>query len=377
MNDHNSEDLRRTPLYNSHAKLNAKFVPFGGWEMPVQYSSIIEEHRTVRTAVGIFDVSHMGEVLVAGSGARAFLQRMVTNDVSKIQISSAQYSMLLNEEGGVVDDLIIYRLKEEEYLLCVNASNTEKDYKWICSKVGQEKVSLENLSSEYAQIAVQGPNARKLCARAFAVSEESFLVSNFKSFTLKHVPYEGRDLLVVSTGYTGEDGFEIFIPADKAAGVWDSLMDIGADLGVKPIGLGARDTLRFEACLPLHGHEIRDDLDPITSGLSWAICFEKDEFIGKSKLLPIRDNGPKKRLVGLEVVDRGIVRDGAKVFAGNREIGWVTSGTFCPTLNKACALAVVESSYAEVGTKLGAQVRDKMITVEVIKKPFYRRSNGR
>lgn len=369
--------LKRTPLFSCHEELGGRFVEFGGWEMPVQYSGITEEHTAVRTAAGLFDVSHMGEVIVSGPRALDFLQYVTSNDVEKLAIGGAQYSLLLNEQGGVVDDIIVYRLANEKYLLCVNASNTDKDFAWL-QKHNSHKAVLENVSRDYAQVALQGPRAKDIIAKYFRIDENEFLIDEFPAFTFKicrSANFSG-DLIVARTGYTGEDGFEIFSPADAGATLWRDLLAVGKPLGLKPAGLGARDTLRLEVCYPLHGHELRDDLSALSAKLGWVIKFTKTNFIGRDTLLAHKERGLEQVLVGLEVLDPGIVRADAKIKdTDGSEIGWVSSGTKTPSVSRAVALGFVPPTHSAVGTKLAAIVRDRSISVCVVKTPFYKRSN--
>ena len=366
---------RRTPLYDVHIKAGARFTNFGGWEMPVQYSGIIDEHKTVRSHVGLFDVSHMGEILLHGHDAAAFLQHMVTCDVCKMRIGQACYALLLNSNAGVVDDLILYRLADDEYLLCVNASNTDKDFEWICNNRKDEAVEIINKSPDFAQVAVQGPKAREVVADALGLYHGDTCSKVIPFMTFQVLNWKGVDLILAASGYTGEDGFEIFCPPMAVSRLWERLIEFGESYHIKPIGLGARDTLRFEACYPLYGHELRDDVDPITSGLSWAISWGKGNFIGREVIESLRIEGTKEVLVCLEVIDRGIVRKGAKIYCGSRQIGSITSGTMSPTFNKALAMAIIDREFSKNGTELFAEVRDKMLKVQVVKKPFYKRSN--
>ncbi len=364
--------LKKTPLYDAHEKHGARFTEFGGWLMPVQYSGLVDEHVTVRTKAGLFDVSHMGEVFVRGPKAVEFLERVTTNNVSRLKDGEAQYSLVLNEKGGVVDDIIIYRLAAAEYLICVNAGNTEKDWAWFQEKNKSIGAELENASAAFGQIALQGPAARAILAAFLGVPAKEVSEASFPAFTFKRV----NDLIIAATGYTGEDGCEIFCPARETPAVWEKLMKCGEPFGLKPAGLGARDTLRLEACYPLHGHELTDDISPLCSGLGWVVHFDKD-FIGKEALVAEKEKGLPYRLVGLEVAERGIIRGETKLFDGNdEECGWVASGTMTPTLNKAVGLGFVRPKYAAVDTELKAQVRERFLKVRVIKKPFYKRRKG-
>jgi len=371
------ENLQRTPLYECHKRCGAKFVPFGGWDMPVQYSGVIDEHNTVRNAAGLFDVSHMGEISVRGKEAIKLLQYLTSNDLSKTVPGRAQYSFMLNERGGVVDDIITYCIAPDDYLICVNASNANKDFDWILKNNNTAAV-VENLSASYAQLAIQGPKATSILAKVFAVDVAALDAAVWRPFSFRNLVLKDRtifqgEMIVARTGYTGEDGFEVFCPANIGSALWDLFLEAGQGDGLKPIGLGARDTLRLEACLPLHGHELSDEICALSCGFPWVIKFDKGEFIGAEALKQQQQAGVKYQLIGMEVLDAGIVRDGAKLFAQEREVGWSSSGTKTPTLNKAIALGFVEKKYAEVGTELSAEVRGKQLKVRVVKTPFYKR----
>ncbi len=367
---------RSTPLYDEHKALGARFTEFSGWRMPVSYSGLVDEHLAVRNAAGLFDVSHMGEIFVSGPKASDFLQYVATNDLAKLRDGEAQYSLLLNEKGGVVDDIIIYRIAAENYLLCVNAGNAEKDWTWLneCNK--DFGAQLENASQDFGQVAVQGPKARTIVQRYLGngadLSQAAFRPFTFRSMTVQFQSGPA-ELIIACTGYTGEDGFEIFCPVEQLVELWRELLRAGAEDGLKPAGLGARDTLRLEACYPLHGHEICDDLTPLGAGLGWVINFEKP-FLGKDALLREKESGSAARLVGLEVIDPGIVREGARIFSSaGSEIGWVTSGTKPPTVQRSVALGFVPAEFATLGTSLTAEVRGKHLKLKVIRKPFYKR----
>lgn len=375
---------RRTPLYEDHRQLGAKFTEFSGWTMPVLYSGIIDEHHNVRNLAGLFDVSHMGEIRVSGEHALPFLQHLTTNDVSRLKVGEAQYSLLLNPDGGVIDDIIIYRLAANDYLLCVNAGNAEKDWNWI-QRSNTFGAKLENLSDSYGQLALQGPRAREILSRYLEQPAEEYSVENFRPFTFRIIRHKVRDfgiaeMIVACTGYTGEDGFEIFCPAGATSGLWQELLEVGAASGLKSIGLGARDTLRLEVCYPLHGHELRDDLNALWSAVGWVVKYDKGDFIGRDALVKEKERGLSKKLVGLEVLDRGIVRDGAKLFrtsdgeTPDGEVGWVSSGTKTPTVDKAVALAFVPPELSALGTQLLAEVRGKFLKVAVVSRPFYQRN---
>ena len=360
--------LRKTALYERHVEHGARFTEFGGWDMPVQYTGVIDEHNAVRNSVGIFDVSHMGEIFVEGPEAREYLQRVTTNDIEKLKIGKAQYSLLCNEQGGVVDDIIVYQLAEEKYLVCVNASNADKDFAWLVSK-NKSSAVIENRSADYGQIAVQGPKAELIFAEIFNAdfSLESFPAFTQKTFNLSQV--EG-ELLVARTGYTGEDGFEVFLPVQSSVALWDVLVEAGKKFGIKPAGLGARDTLRLEASYPLYGHELTGDIVALCSGVGWVIKLKKGDFIGRDALLEAKKVGLKWKLTGYLVKDKGIIREGAKIYANNREVGWVASGTKTPTLNAAIAMGFIERDLANSDELLEAEVRGRRLAVETVKTTF-------
>ncbi|MEK4098399.1 glycine cleavage system aminomethyltransferase GcvT [Bacillus sp. FSL E2-0195] len=362
--------LQRTPLFDVYAKYGGKTVDFGGWELPVQFSSIKEEHEAVRTGAGLFDVSHMGEVEVKGVDSLAFLQRVVTNDVSTLKVGGAQYTAMCYENGGTVDDLLIYKRGEEDYLLVINASNIEKDYEWLASHViGDAKVV--NVSSEVAQLAIQGPKAEGILQKV--VSED---LKEIKFFKFKNnILVDGIPALVSRTGYTGEDGFEIYCKSEDAAKLWEKLLEVGAEEGLKPCGLGARDTLRFEATLPLYGQELSKDITPIEAGIGFAVKPNKEaDFFGKETLKEQKENGASRKLVGIEVIERGIPRTHYPVLIGEEKIGEVTSGTQSPTLKKSIGLALIDVKYAAVDTEVEIEIRNKRVKAVVVPTPFYKRS---
>ncbi|SFI48615.1 MULTISPECIES: glycine cleavage system aminomethyltransferase GcvT [unclassified Bacillus (in: firmicutes)] len=362
--------LQRTPLFDVYAKYGGKTIDFGGWELPVQFSSIKEEHEAVRTAAGLFDVSHMGEVEVKGADSLAFLQRVVTNDVSILKVGGAQYTAMCYEDGGTVDDLLIYKRGEEDYLLVINASNIEKDYQWLASHVSGD-VQVVNVSSEIAQLAIQGPKAEGILQKV--VSED---LKEIKFFKFKdHVLVAGVEALVSRTGYTGEDGFEIYCKSEEAAKLWEKLLEVGEEGGLKPCGLGARDTLRFEATLPLYGQELSKDITPIEAGIGFAVKTNKEmDFFGKETLKEQKENGAPRKLVGIEVIERGIPRTHYSVYVGEEKIGEVTSGTQSPTLKKSIGLALIDVKYAAVDTEVEIEIRNKRVKAVVVPTPFYKRS---
>ncbi len=346
--------LRRTPLYGRHVEAGARMVPFAGYEMPVQYGGLSEEHRRVREAVGLFDVSHMGEIRVRGAGARAALQWLLTNAVLRVKDGQAQYNLLCNHEGGVVDDTVIYRLAEDDFLVCVNAANREKDLAWICEHNPEPGVSIEDESDAWVQIAVQGPRGPEVAA---SLAEPGLLALKRYRFTTGR--FAGVDgCIVARTGYTGEDGFEVFCPADRGVEVWDALLEAGAPHGILPCGLGARNTLRLEARMCLYGHELDEDHSPLAAGLGWATKLRKPGgFLGRDGILARKD---EPVLVGFVMTDRRIARDGMVITVEGRPVGKVTSGSRSPSTGKAIGLAYVEPEVAAPGTSIDVDVRGKI-----------------
>ncbi|MEW5847615.1 MAG: glycine cleavage system aminomethyltransferase GcvT [Myxococcota bacterium] len=359
-------DLLRTPLYEVHQRAGARLVPFAGYEMPVQYKGVIEEHEAVRNAVGLFDVSHMGEVEIRGPKALDVAQRLVTNDVAAIQDGQAVYSGLLNEKGGFVDDIVVYRFSPTRIFICVNASNRHKDFEWMRSQARGEAEVVDR-SDEFAQIAVQGPKAAQLVQRLTTTKLDDIKTYHFAVGEVAGV----KDVIISRTGYTGEDGFELYIPAQDGAQVWDALMDKGQDLGVRPIGLGARDTLRLEMKYALYGNDIDDDHTPLEAGLGWIVKLQKGDFIGKKVLEEQKARGVTRKLVGLEVEDGRIARHGYKVVdEKGAVIGEVTSGTQSPSLKKAIAMAYVPTALSAVDSRVLVDIRGKPAPARVVKTPF-------
>lgn len=361
--------LKRTVLFNHYAEHGGKTIDFGGWDLPVQFSSIKAEHEAVRTNAGLFDVSHMGEVLVTGEGALSYLQKMMTNDVSKLQDGQAQYTAMCYEDGGTVDDLLIYKRGDGNYLLVVNASNLEKDLEWMNRHV-TEGVQIENQSSSYALLALQGPKAEKVLQMLTDIPLNEIKFFRFQ----ENVSICGQKVLISRTGYTGEDGFELYASPEATVVLWQAILMAGAGEGVVPAGLGARDTLRFEAGLPLYGQELSADISPLEAGLGFVVKLNKEvDFLGKEALLKQKENGVPRKLVGLEMIDKGIPRNGYKVFIGEEEIGEVTTGTQSPTLNKNIGFALLKTEHAIEGTGVIVQVRKRMLKAVVIATPFYKR----
>lgn len=364
-----SESLKRTVLFDSYAAYGGKTIDFGGWELPVQFSSIKAEHEAVRTKAGLFDVSHMGEVLVTGEGALSYLQKMVTNDVSKLKDGQAQYTAMCYENGGTVDDLLIYKRGDNNYLLVVNASNIDKDLEWMNSHA-TDNVEIVDASSSYALLALQGPIAQEVLQ---TLTDEP--LADIKFFRFKeNVDISGHRVLVSRTGYTGEDGFEIYGSPEAIVALWSVILKAGANEGVVPAGLGARDTLRFEAGLPLYGQELSKDISPLETGIGFVVKVNKEEnFFGKEVLASQKENGVPRKLVGVEMIDKGIPRTGYKVFLGEEQIGEVTTGTQSPTLKKNIGFALLNSEHTAEGTEIEVEIRAKRLKAVIIATPFYKR----
>ena len=359
--------MKRTPLYARHRELGAKMVEFGGWEMPVQYSGIVDEHVATRTAAGLFDISHMGQINVRGTDALAFLEHISTQNVASIPVHSSNYSLLCYPDGGIVDDIFIYHLPDR-YLVVVNASNADKDDAWMREHAQGFAVEIDNISDQTSMFALQGPVADTILDR---VADIDALALPFHGVTegvlLGHVP-----ATIARTGYTGEDGFEVFFRNEHAVEVWNALLETGAADGLKPIGLGARDSLRFEPKLALYGHEIDATINPYEAGLGWVVKLDKGPFVAREALQQIKAEGPRRRLVGLEMIGRGIARGGYPVTtAEGTLIGEVTTGMPAPTLGKNLALALVQSGNTKIGTELDVLVRGKPVRAQVVKTPFY------
>jgi aminomethyltransferase len=369
--------IRKTALNAVHRQMGAKMVDFNGWDMPVEYPAsincgIINEHMVVRTGVGIFDVSHMGDIRLAGPQALAAVQHISMNDASKLAINQAQYSALLYPEGTFVDDVIVHRLGEEEYLLVINAGTREKDFGWVRDHTRQFDCAVENLSNDFTQIAIQGPKAVDLLQKLTDADLSAVKFYWVTRGTLCGLP----NILMGRTGYTAEDGFEIYIPADEAtsARVWNEILAAGKEFCVVPCGLGARNTLRLEGALSLYGHEISDTINVWEAGLGRFCKMDKPAFLGKATLEKATANGVIRSLVGLEMVERGIARDGFKVLdISGKEIGYVTSGSPSPFLKKNIALAYVPTKFAEVGTQVKVEVRGQGVGAVVVPTPFYKR----
>lgn len=368
--------LQHTALTSRHEALGARMVPFAGWYMPVQYSGILNEHRTVRTAAGLFDLGHMGQVRVTGPDALDYLQQITTNDVSVLQPGEAQYSMLPNPTGGVIDDIIVYRLQDEPgYFVVINAANHDKDVAWLKKQraaLQRLDVEVNDVSDELGMIAIQGPNALEIVA---GITETP--LAELKPFSCMSATVAGIPVLAARTGYTGEDGFEFYVPQESTAALWDALMAAGESLGLAPIGLGARDTLRLEARMPLYGNELADDISPLEAGVGWAVKLDKGDFVGRDAIARLKEDGVPRKTVGFRLVERaGSARHGYEVQVDGRAVGVVTSGGRSPSLGEEIGLALVDADVAGVGKPLDIMIRGRAVRAEQVKLPFYRRSKS-
>lgn len=357
--------LKRTSLYDAHRAAGAKLIEFGGWEMPVQYTGILEEHKAVRSTVGLFDISHMGEIEIKGPRALEVVQQLTTNDAAKLAVNQVQYAALCYPHGGIVDDLTVYRLGPEHFFFCVNAANIEKDYEWILQHAHGE-ADISNISAQVAQLAVQGPNAQ---ATLQALCDIQLEALQYYWAAQGHV--QGVEALISRTGYTGEDGFELYCPAPQGPELWTALLQAGQPHGIKPIGLGARDTLRLEMAYALYGNDITAETTPLQAGLGWIVKLQKGEFIGREALLQERATGVQRKLVGFEMIDRGVARSHYGILAEGQRVGEVTSGTMSPSLNKAIGLGYLGAEYAKVGTEISIDIRGKLARARVTQTPFY------
>lgn len=362
------ENIKFTCLHDKHVELGAQMSPFGGFDMPIQYEGIVEEHNAVRNHCGIFDVSHMGEVFVSGKDAEKFVNMIFTNNVSGAEPGKCLYGMMLHPDGGTVDDLLVYVMGDDEYLLVINAANIGKDVEWIRSHAAGYDVKIDHQSDNIGEIAVQGPDAEKILKKVTGVDAIADLT--FYTFG-KYKIYDGLEVIISRTGYTGEDGFEVYAPRDITRMLWDDLIAAGA----KPCGLGCRDTLRFEVGLPLYGDELADDITPIEASLGMFVKVDKPEFIGRDAIVAQKENGAPRKLVGLEILDRAIARHGAEVLdADDNVIGTVTTGYRGISVDKSIAMALVDSRYAALDTPLKVKVRRKVFPAKVISKKFYKKS---
>lgn len=359
---------KKTALFETHQKLKAQIVDFAGWQMPLRYSSIIEEHKAVRNAAGLFDITHMGEILIEGKGALDFVNRITTNDISKTANFGCQYSVCCYPDGGVVDDVISYRFSDEKIMIVVNAANTQKDYDWFVEHAPKD-LQVTDVSDRYTQLALQGPLAQKIIMPLVDYPPYRLASFRFCETKIKDVP-----IILSRTGYTGEDGFEIYCDWQDGPKVWDILFEVGESKGLKPIGLGARDTLRLEAAYSLYGNEISSTINPFEARLMWVVKMDKPDFIGKEALSKIMEVKPKRQLIGLEILDKGIARHGHKVFYQDQEIGEITSGSFSPTLDKAVALALIDKEKAGY-ENFTIEVRNQKLKASKHALPFYKKGS--
>jgi len=364
------EEMMRLPLHTQHAQRGAKFGQFGRWEVPLYYSSILEEHDAVRTRAGVFDISHMGEFLISGVGAGVFLNELLPRDISRMQHQRAWYMPLLNEGGGILDDIILYRFREDLFLMIVNAANIEKDFTWVsyCEKelidVSVQPVKISNVSEGKGLLAIQGPQSAKIVGKLYG--EDG---GNLKYYHCKVFKWG----MLARTGYTGEDGFEIMVDVQKMKSVWAQLFEVGEEFGLVPTGFGARDTLRLEAGMFLYGHDMDENTSPLAAGIGWAVDLKKSSFIGRSALLKEQKDSHPLRLMGFEMVDRGIPRQGCKIKDKGQDVGHVTSGSFSPTLKKNIGLGYVDCELSKVGTNIDIMIRNQPVKARVCEMPFYRR----
>ncbi len=359
--------LKKTPLHDEHARLGAKLVDFGGWSMPVQYTGILDEHHAVRTSLGVFDISHMGQFFAEGAGATAWLQSLLANNVERLDVGECQYTFLLNERGGVIDDLIVYRLGEERYLLVVNAAKIDEDFAWMQSHLGGE-VSFENASDEYAGLAVQGPKSAQLFD-AFFGGKYSRPARN----EILRIEIDGAIYFIARTGYTGEDGFEVFCAADRAVKSWNDILARGEQFGIKPCGLGARDTLRLEMCYPLNGSDLSHETTPLEAGLAFFVDLQKPAFIGRDALLAQKQSGISRRLVPFKMNGASPPpRSHYGVFKNGEKIGETTSGSLSPTLKIGIGMAYIPTEFARIGEEIEIDIRGRKFPATIEKKPLHR-----
>jgi aminomethyltransferase len=359
---------RKTPLYEEHVRLGAKMIPFGDWIMPVQYSGIMDEHQAVRNNVGVFDISHMGQLIATGPTARGWLNEMLTNNIEKLEVGTGQYTFLLNESGGIIDDLIVYRTAPEEFLLVVNASRTNEDSAWL-EKHRPNDVSLSNRSADYGGLAIQGPRVVELF---HAILGDDFELPPRNAIV--DLARRGKELLIARTGYTGEDGVEVFFPAKDAAMIWNDVLDKGKALGIRPCGLGARDTLRLEMCYPLNGSDLSPEHNPIEAGLGFFVDLKKPKFIGREKLIEAKENGTPNRLVPFRMKGKGPPpRPHYGVWLDGGQIGETTSGTLSPSLNQGIGMAYLPTQHARAGTEIEIEIRGQKFPATIEKKPLYKK----
>ena len=361
--------MNRTPLYEEHKKLGAKIVPFAGWEMPLSYSGVLEEHRATRTAIGLFDVSHMGRIDLTGPAAVELLDRVATSAVKKLAVGGMQYALVCNEQGGILDDIMIYRFGEQRYFVCANASNAEKIFQWLIKQAaGFSGLQVMDRSPALAQIAVQGPRSRDLMRPITAADLDRLKLRHCIETKVAGVP-----MLLSRSGYTGELGYELYLPGDRAREVWTLLTKNGAAAGLKPCGLGCRDTLRLEMGYPLYGNDMDETTTPVEASLEFAVDLGKTDFIGREAMARQRETGISRKLIGFELVQRGVPRHGHKIFSDGKEIGVVTSGNHSPSLNKGIGMGCVQTTFAELGGKIQIDIRGNTVPAIIVERPFYKK----
>lgn len=358
--------LLKTPLYPLY-KDGAKIVDFAGWALPIQFEGILQEHHMVREAAGLFDVSHMGEIEVKGRDALAYLNHIMTNDISKLKVNQVQYTVMVNIQGGTLDDVMIYHFNNNHYWVIANASNRIKDFTWMKEHKDGFEVEVNDISENVAQLALQGPRAADILKKAAGEEAGQIPFFRFKD----NVDVNGALCLISRTGYTGEDGFELYCKPEDAASLWEYLLEVGKGYGLKPAGLGCRDTLRFEACLHLYGNELSEDISPLEAGLGWVVKLEKENFIGKAALKEQARQGSKRKLIGFELLGKGIPRGDYEIHKDGKAIGYVTTGYMTPTLKKNLGLALVDSTYSQIGQNFDVMIRGKAVKAVIVETPFY------
>jgi aminomethyltransferase len=363
-------EYNKTPLYDEHVRLGAKIVPFAGWLMPLQYTSIVEEHQAVRNNVGIFDISHMGQLVVDGTGAREWLDTMLTNNVGELDVGTGQYTFLLNDRGGIIDDLIVYRVGEQKFLLVVNAARTDEDFAWLQGHVpAANAVPLVNRRADFGGVAIQGPRIAELFHALFGTNADLPSRNSIADF-----PFDGTTVSVARTGYTGEDGIEVFFRATDAVKSWNAALERGKPFGIKPCGLGARDTLRLEMCYPLNGSDLSPERNPMEAGLGFFVDLTKSNFIGRDVLLETKEKGPREKLVPFRMKEKGPPpRPHYTVFENGERIGEVTSGTLSPSLNWGVGMAYVSTARAKIGAQIDIEIRGQKFPATIEKKPLYKK----
>jgi len=360
------ENAKKTPLYEEHINLKGKVVDFHGWALPIEYEGILQEHQAVREKAGLFDVSHMGEIRIKGKEAEAFVQYLMTNDIKTLDNGQILYTFMCYPDGGVVDDLLVYKFDREHYYLVVNASNIEKDFQWMKDQQKDFQVEIQNESDEVAEVALQGPKAEGILQKLTDTPLKEITFFTFKD----NVTIKGKDCLVSRTGYTGEDGFEVYMKPEDAREIWTEILRAGEEEGIKPTGLGSRDTLRFEAGLPLYGNELSKDITPLEAGFGFFVKFTEDDFIGKAPLQKQKEEGLKRKIVGFELMKKGIPREGYEVYKDGEKIGYVTTGYLSPTLGKSIGLALVDIDHSKMGGTIQIKVRKREIDGTIISKRF-------